>query len=150
MVFVRGSMTELILATLAVALGLKACEAFGVGPGVVTAGRTNALHTGSVSSFFRAVTSGKGGRRTGESSTSLWSAYSIKPGLARSQGSQWRKLRTRGPGFGEKVCYSAISESVPLSYRLNRVQEISSFPLKCYGSNTCFLPIKRARIVAPG
>lgn len=44
------------------------------------------------------------------SSTSLRSAYVIKPDMAKSRGSEWRKLRTRGLGFGEKV--NALTLSV--------------------------------------
>ncbi|CAM9500512.1 unnamed protein product [Sphacelaria rigidula] len=78
-------------------------SAFGSSPGALTGGHVNTLVTTSSTSSFLKV--GGGSRSSGGegSSTSLWSAYAVKPDMAKKQGSEWRKLRTRGPGFGEKV-----------------------------------------------
>lgn len=60
---------------------------------------------GATSSFLPAKGASSAGR-TGEcSSTSLLSSYEVKAEMARNGGSEWRKLRTRGPGFGEKVWF---------------------------------------------
>lgn len=78
-------------------------SAFGSSPGALSGGHVNTLITTSSTSSFLKV--GGGSRSSGVegSSTSLWSAYAVKPEMAKKQGSEWRKLRTRGPGFGEKV-----------------------------------------------
>lgn len=82
-------------------------EAFGVSRGTSTGGLVHILGASQATSSFL---KGGRGRRTGASSpTSLCSAYAVKPDMARSRGSQWRKLRTRGPGFGEKVSFGLES-----------------------------------------
>lgn len=100
----RGAMKAGAAATVLAALASpSAVKAFGLSPGAVTTGHVNILGTASSTSpSLKADYASRGS--TGEgSSTSLWSAYAVKPEMARSRGSEWRKLRTRGPGFGEKV-----------------------------------------------
>lgn len=92
MVFSRAALAAAAVAAL-VAPEL-ACS-FSVGPGVSS---VRNLH----SAARRGTTLPP--KRTGESSpTSLSSSYVVKPEMARCRATQWRKLRTRGPGFGEKV-----------------------------------------------
>ena len=91
------------VAALAVLMAPEPAHAFGVGaaPGFGTAGNVQNLRpSAATSSFLRAGPA----RGTGECSpTSLSTSYAVKPEMARSRASEWRKLRTRGPGFEEKV-----------------------------------------------
>lgn len=74
----------------------------GSGPGVTGVAQISRL--GAKSSFLHSPSSRADAGRTGECSpTSLSSSYVVKPEMARSVGSEWRKMRTRGQGFGEKV-----------------------------------------------
>lgn len=104
-----GAMRAGVAATVIAALASpSAVKAFGISPGAVTTGHVNILGTASSTSsslkagYASSCAAGEG------SSTSLWSAYAVKPEMARSRGSEWRKLRTRGPGFGEKVGHGAF------------------------------------------
>lgn len=90
------------IAVVAALISAEPALAFGVGPASRgSIGNVKNQHGASSSaSFVRAGSK----RSTGESSfTSLSSSYVVKPEMARSRTSEWRKLRTRGPGFGEKV-----------------------------------------------
>lgn len=91
------------VAALAALIALESTHAFGVGaaPGVASAGNVQNLRASAATcSFLRAGPA----RGTGECSpTSLSTSYAVKPEMARSRASEWRKLRTRGPGFEEKV-----------------------------------------------
>ena len=78
-------------------------SAFGSSPGPLAGGHVNTLITSSSTSSFLKIAGGSRSSGGEGSSTSLWSAYAVKPEMAKKQGSEWRKLRTRGPGFGEKV-----------------------------------------------
>ncbi|CAB1104246.1 unnamed protein product [Ectocarpus sp. CCAP 1310/34] len=89
------SRAALAAAAVVVLVAPEPACAFSVGPGV-----------GSVRNLRSATRRGTTlpPKRTGESSpTSLSSSYVVKPEMARCRATQWRKLRTRGPGFGEKV-----------------------------------------------
>lgn len=90
------------IAVVAALMLVEPTLAFGVGPASRgSIGNVENKRGASSSSFVRAGSQ----RRTGESSsTSLSSSYVVKPEMARSRTCEWRKLRTRGPGFGEKVC----------------------------------------------
>lgn len=92
------------VAALAALIAPESTHAFAVGaaPGVASAGNVQNLRpSATTSSFLRAGPA----RGTGECSpTSLSTSYAVKPAMARSRASEWRKLRTRGPGFEEKVC----------------------------------------------
>lgn len=92
------------VATLATLISPESAYAFGVGPGpAATTGHVqNLRHVGAASSFVLPRPEGASGR-TRACSTTLASSYVVKPEMARPRGSKWRKLRTRGPGFGEKV-----------------------------------------------
>lgn len=95
------------VAVIAAALiSVEPALAFGVGPpSLGSNGNVKYQHGASSSSSFVRATSS---RPTGESSsTSLSSSYVVKPEMARSRTCEWRKLRTRGQGFGEKVCACA-------------------------------------------
>ena len=91
------------IAVVAALISAEPALAFGVGPASrgSIGNVKNQRGASSSASFVRAGSK----RSTGESSsTSLSSSYVVKPEMARSRTSEWRKLRTRGPGFGEKVC----------------------------------------------
>lgn len=111
MVFAKGAAAWGAAATVAALAALIAPEsahAFGVGaaPGVASsAGNVHNLPRPSAATSLRSTRALAGtARRTGESSpTSLSTSYAVKPEMARSRASEWRKLRTRGPGFEEKV-----------------------------------------------
>lgn len=78
--------------------------AFCVGSGPGTTGLAQISGLGAKSSFLHSPSSRADAGRTGECSpTSLSSSYVVKPEMARTVGSEWRKMRTRGQGFGEKV-----------------------------------------------
>eukprot|EP00903_Cladosiphon_okamuranus_P020680 g18989.t1 len=93
------------IAALAALIALESTHAFGIGAalGLRNAGNVhNPRPSGATSSFLRAGPAR--GIGTGECSpTSLSTSYVVKPEMARSRASEWRKLRTRGPGFEEKV-----------------------------------------------
>eukprot|EP00752_Nemacystus_decipiens_P005990 g5409.t1 len=89
-------------AALAALIAPESTHAFGAGaaPSVSNMGNVQNLRPSATSSFLRAGPA----RGTGECSpTSLSTSYAVKPEMARSRASEWRKLRTRGPGFEEKV-----------------------------------------------
>lgn len=108
--------TAAAIAVVAALISVEPALAFGVGPssrGSIENVK-NQHGASSSSSFVRAGSN----RRTGESSsTSLSSSYVVKPEMARSRTSDWRKLRTRGQGFGEKVCACACALPVFLELR---------------------------------
>lgn len=105
MVFTRKATwgSAAVVAALAALIAPESAHAFGVGTaaGVAFTGNVQSLRpSAATSSFLRARPT----RRTGECSpTSLASSYVVKPEMARSRAHEWRKLRTRGPGFEEKV-----------------------------------------------
>ncbi|CAM9308071.1 unnamed protein product [Scytosiphon promiscuus] len=107
MVYTRGAMTwgaASAIAALAALIAPESALAFGAGPGLATAprgyGHDLRPSAAAASSFLRANPA----KRTGECSpTSLSTSYVVKPEMARCRASKWRKLRTRGQGFGEKV-----------------------------------------------
>lgn len=108
MVFAKGTATwgaAAVVYALAALIAPESVDAFGAGPapGVATTGHAQRyLHPSPASSSFLRA---RPARRTGErSTTSLSSSYVVKPEMARSRAREWRKLRTRGPGFEEKVC----------------------------------------------
>lgn len=105
------SRAALAVAAVAALVAPEPASGFSVGPGV---GSVQNLH----SSARRGVTLPP--RRTGESSsTSLSSSYVVKPEMAPCRATQWRKLRTRGPGFGEKVrCLWVVQPSSKARPRL--------------------------------
>lgn len=96
--------TAAAAATLAAFLVADTVHSFAVTPVPATVGHVqNLRQAGATSSFLRAVPA-RAASRAGEASpTSLSSSYVVKSEMARSRGSEWRKLRTRGPGFGEKA-----------------------------------------------
>lgn len=118
MVFAKGATTKYVgavaaVCALAALIVPESADAFGAGamPGVATTvGHVQQQqHLHGSSSFLRARTT-----RTGEcSTTSLFSSYVVKPEMARSRACEWRKLRTRGPGFEEKVCFRVFSVAGP-------------------------------------
>lgn len=102
------------VAALAAIISTELAHAFGAGAGLSGVGHLQNQRQVGASSFVQSRSASAVGR-TGECSpTSLSSAYVLKPEMARSRGSEWRKLRTRGPGFGEKV--SACREVSGFSY----------------------------------
>lgn len=109
MAFVR--VTAGAVATLVALTCPDRTEAFGVSPGAAAAAAKGRVHIqeGATSSFLKARS--RGGTSGEASSTSLLSTYLIKPDMAQTRGSEWRKLRTRGPGFCEKV---RVRWSLPL------------------------------------
>lgn len=104
--FSRGRMAFATIAAAAVATLVvlttpDAVQGFGLAPAAVGNVQSNVRQAGTSSSFLKARSPPV---RAGESSpTSLSSSYEVKPEMARCRGAEWRKLRTRGPGFGEKV-----------------------------------------------
>lgn len=103
MVFVRVTKAGVAAATLVTLGKLEVSETFGVARGPISTEPKQTSRNAFTSSFAKAGDVGKRGRTSQGTSTSLWSAYVIKPDMAQSRGSEWRKLRTRGPGFGDKV-----------------------------------------------
>lgn len=106
--------TVIMVAVLAASLVVDTAHAFAVAPIPATVGYAQNLRKGgATSSFLRAGGPTRAATRAREGSpTSLSSSYVVKPEMARSRGSEWRKLRTRGPGFGEKVRVYSMMYSV--------------------------------------
>ena len=106
MVFAKGATwgAPAAVATLVALIAPDSAHAFGVGVAPGVSNVQSLRPSAATSSFLRAGPA----RGTGECSpTSLSTSYAVKPEMARSRASEWRKLRTRGPGFEEKVCACA-------------------------------------------